>query len=64
MLRTGTAVWPLALFGLLTIPAGLALWHRQGANFGLGPHPRAINRADAIGCATLLAAMFAAEVFT
>jgi hypothetical protein len=49
------------MFGLLTVPAGLALWNRQAAYFGLGPQPHAIHRADAVGCAVLLAIIVAAE---
>jgi len=37
MLRHGSSIWQLWLFGLLTAPLGLWLWHRQGPNFGLGP---------------------------
>jgi Peptidase M50B-like len=37
MLRHGSPVWLLWLFGGLTVPAGLWLWHRQGPHFGLGP---------------------------
>jgi hypothetical protein len=36
MLRYGSALWQLWLFGLLTVPLGLWLWHRQGPRFGLG----------------------------
>ncbi len=36
MLRHGSALWPMWLFGLVTVPAGLSLWHRQGTAFGLG----------------------------
>jgi hypothetical protein len=61
MLKSAAMRWPLLLFGLLTIPAGLALWHRQGADFGLGPHPHAVRRGDAIGCAALLAAIVVTE---
>src|SRR5262245_9380040 len=37
MLRHGSAPWQLWLFGAVTVPAGLWLWHRQGPHFGLGP---------------------------
>jgi hypothetical protein len=37
MLRHGSALWQLWLFGAVTVPAGLWLWHRQGPHFGLGP---------------------------
>jgi hypothetical protein len=39
MLQNGAAPWQLWVFGIITVPAGLALWHRQGAHFGLGPTP-------------------------
>ncbi len=43
MLRHGSAMWQLWLFGVLTAPAGLWLWHGQGAHFGLGAHAKAIG---------------------
>jgi hypothetical protein len=36
MLRYGSSLWQLWLFGLVTVPAGMALWHGQGRHFGLG----------------------------
>ncbi|MEX2026825.1 MAG: hypothetical protein WEH44_05980, partial [Pirellulaceae bacterium] len=36
MLRHGSPIWLLWLFGLLTVPAGLALWNGQGKHFGIG----------------------------
>lgn len=36
MLRHGSHLWQLWLFGAVTVPAGLWLWHRQGPYFGLG----------------------------
>lgn len=36
MLRHGSPIWSLWLFGALTVPAGMALWHRLGPFFGLG----------------------------
>ena len=36
LLRHDSPVWSLWLFGLLAVPAGLGLWHRQGGHFGLG----------------------------
>jgi hypothetical protein len=36
MLRQGSALWQLWLFGAVTVPLGLWLWHRQGPHFGLG----------------------------
>jgi hypothetical protein len=36
MLQHGTPIWLLWLFGIITIPLGFLLWHRQGIHFGLG----------------------------
>jgi hypothetical protein len=36
MLRQGSPIWHLWLFGIVTAPAGLFLWHRQGPHFGFG----------------------------
>jgi hypothetical protein len=36
MIDNGSPKWVLVLFGLLTAPLGLYLWHRQGPHFGLG----------------------------
>jgi hypothetical protein len=36
MLRHGSPRALLWLFGLVTTPLGLALWHRQGSSFGFG----------------------------
>jgi hypothetical protein len=33
MLRHGTPIWTLWLFGAVTIPLGLRLWHGQGRHF-------------------------------
>jgi len=58
LLRHGSPGWSLWLFGVLTVPAGLGLWHRQGRHFGLGPEPHGVRPAVActvaIACAVLL----------
>lgn len=36
MLRNGSALWHLWLFGAITVPVGFWMWHHQGASFGLG----------------------------
>ena len=36
MLRHGSAMWQLWLFGIVTVPAGFYLWHGLGPQFGLG----------------------------
>jgi hypothetical protein len=43
MLRHGSNRWQLWLFGAITVPVGLWLWHRQGQNFGLGAAAGNVN---------------------
>ena len=47
LLRHGAAIWHLWLFGLVTAPFGLWLWHRQGPHFGLGTAKGQVNRGAA-----------------
>jgi hypothetical protein len=49
MLRHGTPIWLLWLFGVVTAPAGLALWHRQGRHFSLGPQAEPVSPGVAYG---------------
>jgi hypothetical protein len=35
LIRAGSPIWQLWLFGVTVIPLGLGLWHRQGTHFGL-----------------------------
>jgi hypothetical protein len=59
MLRHGSPPWSLWVFGLVTMPAGLWLWHRQGEHFGLGKAKGTVNPSVAFGtfgiCLLLLA---------
>jgi hypothetical protein len=43
MLRSGSAIWQLWLFGAVTVSAGFWLWHRQARNFGLGSAQRPVS---------------------
>jgi hypothetical protein len=43
MLRNGSAIWQLWLFGAVTVPIGLCLWNRQARHFGLGSAPRQVS---------------------
>ncbi|MGE0606499.1 MAG: M50 family metallopeptidase [Pirellulales bacterium] len=43
MLRHGSPIWRLWLFGGITIPLGFWLWHRQGAGFGFGSANGEVN---------------------
>ena len=55
MLRNGSSMWQLWLFGAITIPVGFGLWHRQGEGFGLGSANGQVNIGVAYG--TLIAAV-------
>ena len=63
MLRHGSELWHLWLFGAATAPAGLWLWHRQGPHFGLGRANGQVSRGVAYGslvvCLALLVLGFA-----
>src|SRR5262245_31166479 len=58
LLRHGAPVWHLWLFGTITAPAGVWLWHRQGPHFGLGTAKGRVHRGVAyvvlVACLALL----------
>jgi hypothetical protein len=54
MLRHGSPAWSLVAFGVVAVPAGLWLWHRQGPHFGLGPARGRVSGAAAYGCLAAL----------
>ena len=62
MLRHGSQPWQLGLFGLLTVPAGFWLWHKQGPNFGLGPSAKPISATVAYVTLGVCVVMIAAEL--
>jgi hypothetical protein len=49
MLQHGSESWQLWLFGAVTAPSGLWLWHGQGRHFGLGPAKGKVNFGVACG---------------
>lgn len=51
MLRHGSPLWQLWLFGLASAPAGLWLWHGQGRHFGFGSQPEDLS--PRLTCAVL-----------
>jgi hypothetical protein len=59
MLRHGTPVWLLWLFGSVTMPVGLWLWHRQGVHFGLGPAAGRVSTGAAYASLALCGALIA-----
>ena len=36
MMKHGSPMWILWLFGIITVPIGFLIWHRLGPKFGLG----------------------------
>lgn len=62
LLRHGAPIWALWLFGLVTMPVGLFLWHQQGEHFGLGPKAKPMTPTLAYGTAALAALTIIAEL--
>jgi hypothetical protein len=59
MLRHGSPLWWLLGFGIVTVPAGLWLWHKQGPYFGLGPGKGQVSVAAAYACLAALVILIA-----
>jgi hypothetical protein len=55
MLRLGTPIWVLWLFGIATVPLGFMLWHRQARHFGFGRDGAAVHRSSVFTAAVALA---------
>ena len=55
MMRHGSPIWSLWLFGVLTFPLGLYLWNGLGPHFGLGARKGKVDhRAAYFSCGLLL----------
>lgn len=58
LLRHGAHGWQLWLFGFITAPMGLSLWHGLGRRFGLGRDcdevPRAVVYGSVVACIAVL----------
>lgn len=63
LIRHGTPLWSLWLFGLVTVPAGFFLWNGEGSKFGLGPEARPPTRRLVTSLFLLLLAVIALESF-
>ena len=61
LLKHGSPIWMLWLFGAITISAGLQLWHGLGASFGLGSRATPIRWPAAMIVASVLLATATAE---
>jgi hypothetical protein len=62
MLGHGSHFWQLWLFGALTTPLGLYLWHGQGKHFGLGPAPHPVSRGAAYTTCAIFLALLVLEI--
>jgi hypothetical protein len=49
MLRQGSPVWVLRMFGAVALPVGLRLWNGQGSEFGLGDSQGKVSHPVAYG---------------
>lgn len=54
LIRYGTPVWMLGLFGMITIPLGFRLWHGLGPEFGWGPNGRRVSWTHALMTSAML----------
>ena len=61
MIRTGTPIWAMLLFGAVTIPIGLLLWHRLGPIKQFIARPSMITRRMACIAAAILAVVVVIE---
>jgi hypothetical protein len=57
MLRHGAPSASLWGFGILTVPAGFWLWHRQGPHFGFGGTAGTVSAAAAYSCLGIAVAL-------
>ncbi len=62
MLENGSPRWLLVLFGILSAPLGLYLWHRQGPHFGLGEAKGNVSPHAALISAALFFVLVGAEL--
>ena len=59
MLRHGSEMWQLWLFGVITAPLGVLLWYGQGVHFGLGTAKGQVDRGIAYGSLVVFIALMA-----
>lgn len=62
LIRDGCPAWIIWLFGIVTVPTGLAAWHGLGKQFGIGRDATTIHWSASIVCACVLAVVIFAEV--
>jgi hypothetical protein len=62
MTENGSPLWLLVFFGIVTVPLGLYLWHRQGPHFGLGEAKGKVDGRAAVISAALFISLAGAEL--
>lgn len=63
MLKLGSPIWSLWLFGGITLTSGFWLWHKQGKHFGLGKNGEVVEWSVALATLGLLALILVAEMW-
>ena len=61
LLQYGARLWQVFLFGAVTLPLGLFLWHGLGSHFGIGVPDGAVSRRAAYISVALLSIVLLAE---
>ncbi len=61
LLLHGATAWQLIFFGLIAVPSGFWLWHRQGKHFGLGCEPDPNHVMHGLAIALLTGTAWATE---
>jgi len=61
LLRYGSPIWTLWLFGLATAPLGLALWNGLGSHFGIGRDSLPVSPRLAVACLAMLVVVALSE---
>ena len=62
VLRHGSPQWLLIVFGALTVPLGLYLWHGIGEKFGLGKAEGRVSRSATLVALSLFVLVFVLEM--
>ena len=63
MLRHGSSVWHLWLFGLVAVPMGFGLWHGQGRYFGIGKEAVPVRGSVAVGLCLVALALIGVGIY-
>ncbi len=62
LIRMGSPVWTLIVFGVVTVPTGFALWNGLAREFGLGKDARPVKPGVALGVFAALCVIVITEL--